>query len=283
MIGEDTSAALAFNLIAFIFILLGLIPFFKTAVMPNQEDSVLKESPPTQSLENADSINKNINSLFKEVQQLEAIKNNLENDVLKLRKAKQLVIDINELEHLKSTLESSVKMLNNAKEDTEHDLSNLKEEKALLIEDVNSLQIQKASLPKMDKTPTFSIEYVDSLNEGLEFEKHFAKLLDKLGYYDITITSASGDFGIDVLAYNDDILYGFQCKLYSNTVSNKAVQEAYSGKNHYGCNVAVVVTNNYFTDAAKKQAKETKVILWDRTILIEKLNEASKYNFTINI
>ncbi len=49
-------------------------------------------------------------------------------------------------------------------------------------------------------------------------KKLFALILDKLNYTDIAVTSGSGDFGIDVLATKDDVLYGFQCKLYSNSV-----------------------------------------------------------------
>ena len=98
-----------------------------------------------------------------------------------------------------------------------------------------------------------------------------------LGYHNIEVTSSSGDFGIDVLAKdNNDILYGFQCKLYSNTVGNDAIQQAYSGKKHYNCDIAIVVTNNTFTEQAIQQARETQVILWDRKVLINKLKIINK-------
>ena len=82
-------------------------------------------------------------------------------------------------------------------------------------------------------------------------------------------TKKTGDFGIDVMAEKNGVKYGFQCKNYSKAVGNKSVQEAYTGKNFYTCHVAIVVTNNYFTSGAMKQAEKSGVVLWDR----EKLNE----------
>ena len=61
----------------------------------------------------------------------------------------------------------------------------------------------------ISNTAVFSLEYIDSLTSGLDFEKTFALILDKLNYTDIAVTSGSGDFGIDVLATKDDVLYGF--------------------------------------------------------------------------
>lgn len=215
--------------------------------------------------------------LSAKLKEMKKEKRDLEYDLALLYKAKKFTLDIKELEKQKIALKSQIEQLKQNKLKIEKDISNLKENKALLIdkiEQVNSLT------PKF--STEFSIEKVDALQTGLDFENYFAILLDKLGFYDIKVTEGSGDFGIDVLAYSDDILYGFQCKLYSSAVGNKAIQEAYSGKTHYNCNIAVVVTNNYFTEQARKQAKETNVLLWDRSILVKKLNEAQKHNFTIS-
>lgn len=112
------------------------------------------------------------------------------------------------------------------------------------------------------------LEYIDEL-DGLEFESFVAELLTCLGYNNSIVTKSSGDYGIDVIATKDDVKYAIQCKNYSQPVGNKAVQEAYSGKSFYNCHVAIVVTNNYFTNSAKKQAEKNDVVLWDR----DKLNE----------
>ena len=109
--------------------------------------------------------------------------------------------------------------------------------------------------------------YIDNL-AGYEFEEFIASLLNNLGY-EAKVTQESGDYGIDVVAIKDNIRYAIQCKNYSQPVGNKAIQEAYSGKNYYDCHVAIVVTNNHFTTNAINQAKMNKVVLWDRNKLEE--------------
>lgn len=116
---------------------------------------------------------------------------------------------------------------------------------------------------------------VDSMSEhGHDFEEFTVDLLTKNGFTKVRKTQGSGDYGIDVLAEKDGITYAIQCKCYSNTVGNKAVQEAYSGKSFYNCMIAVVFTNNYFTRAAIETAEQNNVLLWDRTKLIKFLGNA---------
>lgn len=219
-------------------------------------------------------------SLAEQIKDLKYKKELLELDISKLYKAKELTLNIKKLEKKELILNSDIEQLENKKSNLEKDINNLKEQKAILIDDIDNISLNK----KVISSPSdLTIDYIDSLNDGLAFETYFSELLDRLGFYDINVTNGSGDFGIDVLAYNDDILYGFQCKLYSSPVGNKSVQEAYAGKNHYNCNVAVVVTNNSFTEQARKQSKETNVILWDRTTLINKLEEANKMDFTFKM
>lgn len=104
--------------------------------------------------------------------------------------------------------------------------------------------------------------------DGHEFERFCADLLRSNGFSDVEVTRGSGDQGIDVLASKDFVKYGFQCKCYSSDIGNKAVQEALAGKAYYGCHVAVVLTNRYFTPAAKELAEQTGVVLWDRDRLM---------------
>ena len=104
---------------------------------------------------------------------------------------------------------------------------------------------------------------------GLEFEKFIAELFSKMGY-ESEITKASGDQGMDVIASKNGNKIGIQAKCYSSSVGNKAVQEAVAGKNHYRLDKAIVVTNNFFTDAAQQLAQSNSRILWDRNILKEK-------------
>ena len=124
--------------------------------------------------------------------------------------------------------------------------------------------------------------FIDNLENGWEFENYIANLLKKLGYSNVKVTSGSGDFGVDVLASKLGTRYAFQCKLYSNPVGNKAVQEVVSGKIYYKCDKAIVVTNNYFTSSAKKLANSTQVELWDRDKLHKLINSTNEsiFNFS---
>jgi restriction system protein len=68
---------------------------------------------------------------------------------------------------------------------------------------------------------------------------------------------------------NDKI--AVQAKRYSDKVGLHAVQEVVGAMAHYQCNIAIVVTNNYFTRACKKLAKSNDVSLWNREELIEEI------------
>lgn len=111
--------------------------------------------------------------------------------------------------------------------------------------------------------------------EGHEFEHFCAELLEKNGFADVSVTKGSGDQGVDIIAYRDDVKYGIQCKCYTQDIGNKAVQEVFAGKTFYQCHVGVVLTNRYFRESAKELAKRSGVILWDRDKLI---NMVEKYN-----
>ena len=111
---------------------------------------------------------------------------------------------------------------------------------------------------------------------GLEFEQLIAKMFFQMGYK-TSVTKSSGDQGIDVVAEKNGVKYGIQCKCYSSSVGNSAIQEVAAGKKLYNLNKAIVITNNYFTKPAQELAKANDVILWDREILKEKLNKFCQY------
>lgn len=111
-----------------------------------------------------------------------------------------------------------------------------------------------------------SFEKFDDMT-GAEFEDYVAFLLEENGFERVALTPASGDYGADVLAERDGVRYAFQCKLYGSPVGNKAVQEIHAGREFYGCNLGVVVTNQHFTPAARAQAEAVGVWLWDAAAL----------------
>ena len=116
--------------------------------------------------------------------------------------------------------------------------------------------------------PKPAIPAYDLMN-GHEFEQFCATILKENGFNHVEVTKVSGDHGIDILADKDEISYAIQCKCYSSNVGNDAVQQALAGKKFYKRDIAVVLTNQYFTPQAKEEASVFGVKLWDRT----KLNE----------
>lgn len=128
---------------------------------------------------------------------------------------------------------------------------------------------------RFNRISNISLAQIDAMS-GLEFEHYTAKLLKKLGYKNVSVTKASGDQGIDVLAEKDSICYAIQCKNYANKLDNTPVQEAFAGKQFYGCDVGVVITNSTFTEGASELAGSTGVLLWDRLTLQEMILSAKK-------
>ena len=112
-----------------------------------------------------------------------------------------------------------------------------------------------------DSSTITEFEEINNLS-GREFELFAGKLLQDLGYTNVTVTQSSCDFGADVIAEKDDVRFAIQCKRYSAPVGVSAVQEVLASKSLHDCHVACILTNNTFTPAAEELAKKNLVILW---------------------
>lgn len=121
----------------------------------------------------------------------------------------------------------------------------------------------------------FSMKNIDGM-DGHDFEYVCADILRAKGFQNVTVTRGSGDQGVDVIAEQSGIKYAVQCKRFSGSVGNKAVQEVHFGKTYYHCHVAIVMTNSYFTKSAKDAASESNTILWDRDDLMPYFEEYIK-------
>lgn len=135
-----------------------------------------------------------------------------------------------------------------------------------LVKLYNDLDIEKALSGEIDN---IELDKIDVEMDGYDFENCSANLLLNNGFNNVEVTQYSGDFGVDIIAYKDDIKYAIQCKKYSSQVGIKAVQEVIGSKTMNDCHVAVVLTNNFFTSSAKELAKKNNVLLWDRNKLKE--------------
>lgn len=98
---------------------------------------------------------------------------------------------------------------------------------------------------------------------GIEFERYLQKLLTAQGY-GVQLTRASGDLGVDLVASRNGSKIAIQVKRHENKVSRRAVSDAVGGMQHYGCQQAMVITNNYFSDGAITLARSTHCVLIDR-------------------
>lgn len=101
-------------------------------------------------------------------------------------------------------------------------------------------------------------------NSGEEYELICCKKLKQHGFTHVQTTPRTGDHGIDILAKRTGKKYAIQCKYYSSSVGNHAVQEAFSGCSYYGYDIPVVLTNNVFTQSAIDEARKLGVQLWSQ-------------------
>lgn len=95
--------------------------------------------------------------------------------------------------------------------------------------------------------------------DGWEFEKYCAELFRLLGH-SVKITKGSGDYGADLILDNSTSV---QCKLYSNPVGLRALQEVYSSMAKYKTNRACVITNSTFTKQAIDYSRMANIELID--------------------
>lgn len=132
-------------------------------------------------------------------------------------------------------------------------------------------------LQKMKLTPKGAdrtLEEIDRMT-GIEFEEFVAAVLEGNGYEIRQMTSTTGDFGADIIAYRNEELIAVQCKRYANPVGLKAVQEAIAAMKHYECDSCLVVTNSRFTKQAIELAMDNEVVgLWDRDFLVRMRDRA---------
>lgn len=118
---------------------------------------------------------------------------------------------------------------------------------------------------------------------GIQFEHYLSHLLSKKGYK-TKVTQSTGDFGADlILKGQDGRTIVVQAKRYSKNVGIKAVQEIVASTLHYNATEAWVITNSYYTEAAKKLANSNNVRLYNRDHLINWiLKQNTKTDTAIN-
>jgi restriction system protein len=113
------------------------------------------------------------------------------------------------------------------------------------------------------------MQQIDQMS-GLEFERACAEIFRRSGYA-VTHTKQTGDQGADLILDRRSERSIVQAKRWSSTVGNGAVQEIVAAKAMYKANRAIVITNNFFTAAARVLATANAVELLDRSDLAKML------------
>lgn len=124
--------------------------------------------------------------------------------------------------------------------------------------------------------PTNFIEPIEDVDKmsGHEFEHYLAPVFRSQGNH-VEVTSSSGDFGGDLLLRKRKEKTVVQAKRYGEDkkVGVDAINEVVGAAGYYNATKKIVITNRYFTDAAKITAKRNGVTLLDRDDLIRMINQ----------
>ena len=107
------------------------------------------------------------------------------------------------------------------------------------------------------------LKTVDRMS-GPRFERWCAALLRRNGFWRVRVLGGSGDQGADIIAHKGFRKYVIQCKCYKSRLGNKPVQEVNAAVEIYHGQVAVVMTNSYFTSGGVEAGRKCSVLLWDR-------------------
>lgn len=117
------------------------------------------------------------------------------------------------------------------------------------------------------------LDYIDTIldggeasntipTDGIDFEHWCADQVRRQGWQ-VVVSQASGDQGVDVIARRNGTKVAIQCKRYSNPIGNKSVQEAFTGAQNENAGYSCVIGTGGFTQAAKQIASNTGVKLID--------------------
>lgn len=111
---------------------------------------------------------------------------------------------------------------------------------------------------------------------GIEFEKLCQILMEKMGFI-VETTKASGDGGIDLIAYNEQPIlsgkYIIQCKRYSGSVGEPIIRDLYGVITSERANKGILITTGYFTKSAITFAEGKPIELIDGEQLDNLLKE----------
>ena len=99
------------------------------------------------------------------------------------------------------------------------------------------------------------------MNKGIEFEQKCISKLTELGFDNISSTPTSTDYGVDIIAYHNNLKYIFQCKDWKKKPGEVAVREILAAKQLFKADRCAVISNTGFTEQAYRLAKPNFILL----------------------
>ncbi len=121
----------------------------------------------------------------------------------------------------------------------------------------------ESAIKEIDEEQT-TIDY--NLDDPILFEKSVANNFTHFGW-ETKETKKTGDQGADVIAEKGEVKIIVQCKLYSQAIGNKAVQEVFAAQRYYNGDLSLVVSNSSYTKSAQQLAESNDVVLLHYTDL----------------
>ncbi|PIS36676.1 MAG: hypothetical protein COT35_09775 [Nitrospirae bacterium CG08_land_8_20_14_0_20_52_24] len=117
------------------------------------------------------------------------------------------------------------------------------------------------------------------MNKGIIFEKEILDLLQRMGF-EASTTKASGDGGIDIIAFKHDDISGgkfiVQCKNWSKPVGEPAVRDLYGVVISENANKGLLITRSSFTSQALRFAEGKHIELIDGNKLNELISKLDR-------
>jgi HJR/Mrr/RecB family endonuclease len=114
--------------------------------------------------------------------------------------------------------------------------------------------------------------------EPRDFEEFVAKLLERLGYSDIRLTSHTQDYGADIVcADREEQSTIVEVKRYDvgNKIGNRRIRDLIGALDYYSAEHAIFVTTSDYTPEARKQAESSESIeLWSGEDLEKRIGQA---------
>jgi len=135
---------------------------------------------------------------------------------------------------------------------------------------INKSHLRQSSSLDYD-LKNISIEDIDQMEDGSEFEMYLYRLFIELGYSGVYKTVGSRDFGADIVFTDrEGVRNVVQAKRYAidNSVGISAVQAVFSCMRYYKAKRAIVITTSNFTEPCETLAGINHVKLLDRKDLI---------------